>query len=122
MSLNLRIELFPQDLDSFFDFYTNVLRFSVDRDERDFPTPYVSVHRGAVRIGAVQSWIQASPDHRNPPTGIEIILEVDNLVAERDSIVSLGWPLEDDLADRPWGLQDFRVRDPDGYYLRFTTS
>jgi hypothetical protein len=23
--------------------------------------------------------------------------------------------------DRPWGLRDFRVADPDGYYLRVTT-
>ena len=122
MSTNLRIEMFPQDLDSFFDFYTNVLRFSVDRDERHSLAPYVSVHRGAVCIGATRSWIQASPDHRIPPTGIEIVLEVDNVETERDAIVSFGWPLETDLAVRPWGLRDFRVRDPDGYYLRFTTS
>jgi predicted enzyme related to lactoylglutathione lyase len=122
MSMNLRIEIFPKDLDSFFDFYTNVLRFSVDRDERDFLTPYVSVHRDAVRIGAVPSWVQASSDHRIPPTGIEIVLEVDDLDTERDAIVSLGWPLETDIEVRPWGLRDFRIRDPDGYYLRFTTS
>jgi lactoylglutathione lyase len=24
------------------------------------------------------------------------------------------------LCDRPWGLRDFRVVDPDGYYLRIT--
>ena len=24
------------------------------------------------------------------------------------------------LQDRPWGLRDFRVADPDGYYLRVT--
>jgi len=122
MGMNLRIEIFPQDLDSFFDFYTNVLRFSVDRDERDSPTPYVSIHRDAVRIGALRAWNQASPIHRIPPTGTEIVFEVDDLDVERDAIVSQGWPLDADLTDRPWGLRDFRVRDPDGYYLRFTTS
>jgi uncharacterized glyoxalase superfamily protein PhnB len=25
------------------------------------------------------------------------------------------------LQDQPWGLRDFRVVDPEGYYLRFTT-
>jgi predicted enzyme related to lactoylglutathione lyase len=120
--MNLRIEIFPRDLDSFFDFYANVLRFSVDRDERHSSPPYVSVHRGAVRIGATQSWIQTSPELRIPPSGTEIVLEVDDVEAERDSIVSLGWPLEADLTVRPWGLRDFRVRDPDGYYLRFTTA
>jgi predicted enzyme related to lactoylglutathione lyase len=121
MSMSLRIELFPQDLDTFFDFYTNVLRFSVDRDERHALIPYVSVYRDVVRIGAVRSEVQASPKHRNPPIAIEIVLEVDDLDAERDAIVSFGWPLEADLALRPWGLWDFRVRDPDGYCLRFTT-
>jgi len=31
-----------------------------------------------------------------------------------------GWPLDEDLQDRPWGLRDFRILDPDGYYLRIT--
>ena len=26
----------------------------------------------------------------------------------------------EDIVRRPWGLQDFRVIDPDGYYLRIT--
>ena len=32
-----------------------------------------------------------------------------------------GWPLEQDLQDRAWGLTDFRVVDPAGYYLRITS-
>jgi hypothetical protein len=28
--------------------------------------------------------------------------------------------LAEPLTDRPWGLRDFRVVDPDGYYLRVT--
>jgi catechol 2,3-dioxygenase-like lactoylglutathione lyase family enzyme len=113
--------MFPLDLDTFLEFYTKVLRFSVDRDERHTETPYVYLHRGAARIGAVPSWSPPSLEHRMPPTGVEIVLEVDDLEAERDAIVSLGWPLEEDVVDRPWGLRDFRLRDPDGYYLRFTT-
>ncbi len=26
------------------------------------------------------------------------------------------------MRDRPWGLRDFRVVDPDGYYLRLTAT
>jgi len=29
--------------------------------------------------------------------------------------------LAEDLVEREWGLSDFRVTDPDGYYLRFTS-
>ena len=28
--------------------------------------------------------------------------------------------MAEDLGDRPWGLRDFRVLDPAGYYLRIT--
>jgi lactoylglutathione lyase len=41
-------------------------------------------------------------------------------VAERDQITAAGWPITEDLRDRPWGLRDFRVLDPAGYYLRIT--
>jgi hypothetical protein len=37
-----------------------------------------------------------------------------------DRVVAAGWPLEEDLQDRPWGLTDFRILDPGGYYLRIT--
>jgi hypothetical protein len=48
---------------------------------------------------------------------VDLVLEVDDVVAERDLVVAAGWPLEQDLQDRPWGLTDFRVVDPAGYYL-----
>jgi uncharacterized glyoxalase superfamily protein PhnB len=76
--------------------------------------------RDDVRIGAAIV-PGGNPSHRRPPTGVEIVLEVDYLHAERDRIRHAGWPIEEDITRRPWGLQDFRVLDPDGYYLRFTT-
>jgi len=35
-------------------------------------------------------------------------------------LTAAGWPLAEDLQDRPWGLKDFRILDPAGYYLRIT--
>ena len=58
----------------------------------------------------------------NRPTGVEIVIEVDYLHAERDRLRHAGWPIVEDIMRRPWGLQDFRVLDPDGYYLRFTSK
>jgi uncharacterized glyoxalase superfamily protein PhnB len=57
---------------------------------------------------------------RLPPAGVELVLEVDDVVAERDQVTAAGWPITEDLHDRPWGLRDFRVLDPAGYYLRIT--
>jgi uncharacterized glyoxalase superfamily protein PhnB len=51
---------------------------------------------------------------------VELVLEVDDVAAERDQITAAGWPMAEDLRARPWGLRDFRVLDPAGYYLRIT--
>jgi catechol 2,3-dioxygenase-like lactoylglutathione lyase family enzyme len=58
---------------------------------------------------------------RRPPYGTEIVIEVDDLQAERDRVVKAGYELEADIEKQEWGLWDFRIIDADGYYLRFTT-
>jgi len=118
----IRLELFPADLDVFVEFYVVVLGFELIADRRDEPEPYAYVRRGGVRIGAVTPWEPVDRHRRVPPHGTEIVIEVDDLVKERDRIVAAGHPLAEDLTERPWGLTDFRVLDPDGYYLRFTTT
>ena len=54
------------------------------------------------------------------PWGVELVLEVDDVHAERDRVLDAGWPLAEDLTIRPWGLTDFRLLDPVGYYWRVT--
>jgi lactoylglutathione lyase len=121
MEMTLRFEIFPADLDATVDFYTRVLRFAVTKDQRHEPSAYLSLQRGAVQVGAVRKSVQDARPARLPPTGVELVLEVDDVAAERDRVVAAGWPLEQDLADQPWGLTDFRIIDPDGYYLRITS-
>jgi lactoylglutathione lyase len=113
-------EIFPDDLDVTVDFYLRVLRFHLTADRRGEPEAYVSLQRGSVRVGAARRAVQDAQAVRLPPAGVELVLEVDDVVAERDRVIAEGWPLEEDLQDRPWGLRDFRVLDPAGYYLRIT--
>jgi lactoylglutathione lyase len=120
MEMTLRCEIFPPDLDAAVDFYTRVLRFSVTKDQRDDPRAYISLQRGTVRIGAARRAVADARAARRPPAGVELVLEVDDVVDERDRVVAAGWPLSEDLQDRPWGLRDFRILDPAGYYLRIT--
>jgi lactoylglutathione lyase len=120
--MELRIELFPADLDVFVDFYTRVLGFEVFADRRHEDPPYAAVRRGRVQIGAVRAWTPVDRSARGLPTGTELVLEIDDLTAERDRIIAADWPLDEDLTERPWGLTDFRLYDPDGYYLRVTTK
>ena len=46
---------------------------------------------------------------------MELVIEVDDLIAERDRLVSNGYQPEDDIKLQTWGLEDFRLVDPDGY-------
>ena len=120
VEMTLRFEIFPDDLDAAVDFYMRVLRFHLTADRRDQRDEYVSLQRGGVRVGAARRVVPGVRAARLPPAGVELVLEVDDVVAERDCVTAAGWPLAEDLQDRPWGLKDFRILDPAGYYLRIT--
>jgi lactoylglutathione lyase len=120
MEMTLRFEIFPSDLDVSVDFYVRVLGCAVLKDQRDDPAAYVSIRRGDVRVGALRREAVDVGAARLPPVGVELVLEVDDIGAERDRVVAAGWPLAEDLQHRSWGLTDFRILDPDGYYLRIT--
>jgi lactoylglutathione lyase len=121
MAMTVRYEIFPDDLDATVDFYTRVLGFSVTKDQRDAPQAYVAMQRDAVRVGAARREVPGAPAERRPPVGTETVLEVDDLAGERSRVLAAGWPLEEDLEVRPWGLTDFRILDPAGYYLRISS-
>ena len=125
--MRLRMELFVDDLDVSVAFYVDVLGFHVVRRSAD----YVSRRHGAVVLGLGP--VAKLPDHDGPGfskrrlavdqgAGVEIVLEVDDvtqLTALHDRCRA-GRVVVDALQRRPWGLSDFRVVDPDGYYLRLT--
>lgn len=117
MNPSLRIELFPGDLDASLAFYA-ALGFEVT-GRNDGPPRYASVRWGGVRIGLLES----EPMHpvvRSVPAGTEIVIEVDDITGFRDHVLAQGPALAEDLQQREWGLTDFRLTDPDGYYLRLT--
>lgn len=118
--MTLRIELFPDDLDAFVDFYTRALGFTLAEDRRESASPYAAVVQGTVRIGAVPAWEQTDRTVRAVPAGVEIVLEVEDVTAAHRRVLDAGYPVAQGLEKRPWGLTDFRVHDPAGYYLRVT--
>jgi predicted enzyme related to lactoylglutathione lyase len=121
MPEKLRFEIFVADLDRTVDFYVRVLEFVVLRDERTSAAPYLYMRRGEVRIGALTAPTDVPEGVRRPPIGVELVLEVADLDAAHDRILSAGWSLTEEITARPWGLRDFRLLDPDGYYWRVTT-
>ena len=126
--MRLRMELFVDDLDASVAFYGGVLGFRVDRRDEG----YVSMRRGTVVLGLGP--VAKLPEQGVGPgftrrrlaadkgAGVEIVLELDDreqVVALHDHCQAEATVVEA-LQLRPWGLWDFRLVDPDGYYLRVT--
>ena len=118
--VELRLELFVENVQKSTDFYLRVFGFQVvAHDSGD----YTMVVKGDAVIGF--SRLDAlNHDHpsRNRADerlgrGVEIVLSVDDVQAAFE-VAQKGCLTISDLATRPWGLRDFRVVDPDGYYIR----
>ncbi|WP_119066703.1 VOC family protein [Aggregatilinea lenta] len=119
--MRLRLELFVKSVPESKDFYAHVLGFDVVSYQ---PDGYSVLRKGDIQI-ALQAQSQLPDDHPLKPIGneraglgIEIVLEVDDLEAIYAHVLHVAWPLADTLAERPWGSRDFRVIDPNGYYIR----
>jgi catechol 2,3-dioxygenase-like lactoylglutathione lyase family enzyme len=122
------MELFVEDMDASVSFYRDLLGFRVQRRAED----YASLCRGVVVLGLgpvatlpEQAKGQGFTRQRltgDKGAGVEIVLELDDLdtlqaLYER---CRLRAAISEPLQLRPWGLYDFRLTDPDGYYLRLT--
>lgn len=120
--MTLRIEVFAADPDRTAGFYRDVLGFAEELRHRGSDgLLYVAVRRDGVRIGIGTSGPGIDPRVRDLPLGTEIVLEVDDLTAELARVTASGWPILQSITRQEWGLDDFRLLDPDGYYLRLTT-
>lgn len=126
--MDFRIELFVADLDASIRFYEVALGFGLDRREDD----YASLRRGqaVLGLGAVSKLPLDGPgpgftqsrvaDEQG--AGVEIVLEVEDLEDAYARFARAGERVAEPIRTQPWGLRDFRIVDPDGYYLRITTK
>jgi lactoylglutathione lyase len=125
----LRLELFVGDLARSLGFYEQALGFEEQTAAgRPRSRDYVQIASGRVRIGlcpvtslpASHYFARTTPGSR-PGIGVEIVLEVDDLLGyERRA--RLAGAVFEPLRERPWGRRDFRLVDPDGYYIRVTET
>ncbi len=123
--MRLRLEIFVEDMDASVGFYTGVLGFEVVREH---PGDYASLRCGEVTLGIGP--ISKLPEEGGYFTreiaslrrglGAEIVLEVDDLDGWHRRVSATGHPVFEPPQERLWGLRDFRIVDPDGYYLRLT--
>jgi lactoylglutathione lyase len=122
----LRLELFVEDMEVSIAFYTRVLAFELARHE---PGDYASLRLGGIVLGIGPvgklseegGYFGREIATLRRGLGVEIVLEVDDVDGWRDRVAASGHPILEPLQERPWGLRDFRISDPDGYYLRVTS-
>jgi predicted enzyme related to lactoylglutathione lyase len=121
---DLRIEIFVEDVERSAAFYGAVLGF-----ERQHESPgYVAMRRGsaAIGIGLARDLPEQHPLKRRGSeqagVGVEIVIEVNDVDAAYKAAVDASWPVHGPVQTRPWGLRDFRLSDPDGYYIRVTST
>ena len=131
MSLaGVRFELFVDNVERSVAFYAAAL--GLQPPPGYDPLGYVPVSAGRVRIGLQRRTALPADHHFRPAyfsgprgVGLEIVIEADDIDAAfalaRDGAVAHGGQLEP-LAARPWGQTDFRLIDPDGYYIRVTSA
>ncbi|MEO5806579.1 DUF1003 domain-containing protein [Devosia sp.] len=117
----LRLELFVNDIARSRDFYQSALGFTASGAASG---GYVAMTRGGITL-SLNDRAQLPADHpvqamsgERLGRGVEIVLEVDDVEADFARAQSLQPGCE--LTSQPWGLRDFRVIDPDGYYVRVT--
>jgi predicted enzyme related to lactoylglutathione lyase len=121
---DLRIELFVDDVERSVAFYEDVLGFMKQGGD----AAYATLRRGDALIGIgtaahlppAHYFDRASFESRRG-IGVEIVIEVDDVGALFEHVQQSGYQILTPLGQRPWGLRDFRVADPDGYYLRITS-
>jgi catechol 2,3-dioxygenase-like lactoylglutathione lyase family enzyme len=117
-ALRAKFELFVNDVDASTRFYETLGFRMAHRKETD---GYTTLERDGVvvALSPLPRWLPLRwlGFLRLPPLGTEIVLYPDDLEAARAALLDGGWA-PGEIQRQPWGQRDFRVRDPDGYYVR----
>ena len=119
------IELHVPDFGPVKDFYGR-LGFGVEREEAG-DDGYLVMRRGTSALAfwpgsaAVvrHSFFGRFPAATRRGVGVEVIIEVEDVEALHEDARQFA-RIVSPLERRPWGVRDFRIEDPFGYYLRIT--
>ena len=98
------------DLSASIEFYTSKLGFLLAFTQGE-PARFAGVNFSATQLFL---------EHGTPsPTGCGLYYVVDNADAMCELCRVAGIAIAMEPADRDYGLRDFSIRDPDGYYITF---
>lgn len=118
-----RFELFATDVAALTEFLRDALNFETVRETPE----YVEMRAGSVTIsvGPISGLPATHPLRPSAQErlglGVEIVLETNDIDTWHDHLLSMGYTTAVPLGRRSWGLRDFRLVAPDGYYFRVTS-
>lgn len=123
MTSNIRLELFVKDLQRSVDFYKNVIQldlFSQNENSAMFKAENLNLLLTQEDVISSNHYFSEIKTSRKG-MGVEIILVVPDVQSYYQRICEMQIELESELKQQEWGMTDFRLTDPDGYYLRITS-
>lgn len=124
---HLQIELHVPDFEQVLDFYGKLGFTKVWHRNEKNNADYLVMERDGVILNFwpgnenvyEQSYFKQFPHDTKRGYGVELVINVEDVQGLydqlKDSVKVVG-----SLVKRPWGLWDFRIEDPFGYYLRIT--
>ena len=69
-----------------------------------------------------QPYFKRFPRDTKRGFGVEVVISTErNLLELQDELIANGYEVVETLKHQEWGLDDFRIEDPFGYYIRVTT-
>lgn len=124
--MTMRLELFTSDINKTVNFYQDVLGF---KSLKSNSSAYQPIQKGQVILGIGLLESLGSNHYFNSKKGdiqfgygVEIVLEVDDIQLVYNKVKEANIDIESELKKQPWGLTDFRITDPNGYYIRVTSK
>jgi len=119
------VELFVSDLERSVAFY-EALGFRVTRRWEDWLK--LAREDGVAITLQGDSHAVAGPHFFTPDigrhprgTGVEIVVQVADVDAVHEAARAAGLRIVKPIQDRDWKARDFRLADPDGYFVRVTS-
>jgi catechol 2,3-dioxygenase-like lactoylglutathione lyase family enzyme len=118
------VELHVADVDASIAFY-GVLGFRVARSWEE----WVRLDRdGAELVLQGDAYIRGHDHYFTPHidrsprgVGVEVTVEVEDVDAVHAAAVAAGLRIVKPIQDRAWKARDFRLADPDGFFIRITS-
>ena len=118
-------EFFVRDMEASLRFYSDGLGFAILRREPDFAVAALGdahvllalpeASPEAEAASAIDAWLASGPRG----VGVNVRIMVDDVDAMYRRAREIGATVVWEIDDRYYGLRDFIIADPDGFFLRF---